>query len=68
METAIIVLATVTGIVTGLVFGFFEVPIPAPPNLAGIMGIVGIFLGYRFMTYLAAEYDIGVDLLAALPF
>lgn len=66
MNTILVVLATVTGIVTGLVFGFFEVPIPAPPNVAGIMGIVGIFLGYRLMTYLTEEFDIGVDLVSAL--
>lgn len=66
MDTILILLATVTGIVTGLVFGFFEVPIPAPPNLAGVMGIVGIFLGYRLMSYLSAQFDIGVDLLSIL--
>jgi XapX domain-containing protein len=66
MNTTLIVLATLTGIATGLVFGFFEVPIPAPPNLAGIMGIVGIFLGYRLMTHLTAEFGIGIDLLSVL--
>lgn len=66
MNTVLIALATLTGIVTGLVFGFFEVPIPAPPNLAGIMGIVGIFLGYRLMTHLTAEFDIGIDVMSVL--
>ena len=27
-----------------------ELPIPAPPNLAGVMGIVGILLGYLVET------------------
>jgi XapX domain-containing protein len=62
MNPTLIGLATLTGVITGLVFGFFEVPIPAPPSLAGIMGIVGIFLGYRIMDYL----DYGIDLLDAL--
>ncbi|MFB6151767.1 MAG: XapX domain-containing protein [Haloarculaceae archaeon] len=62
MNTVLIALATLTGIVTGLVFGFLEVPIPAPPNLAGIMGIVGIFLGYQIMEY----FDVGFDLLGFL--
>ena len=62
MNPVLIVLATLTGIITGLVFGFFEVPIPAPPSLAGVMGIVGIFLGYRIMDY----FDYGIDLLDAL--
>jgi XapX domain-containing protein len=66
MDTTLIALATLTGIATGLVFGFFEVPIPAPPNLAGIMGIVGIFVGYRLMNHLTAEFGIGIDLLSVL--
>jgi len=44
-----IVLATLTGIITGAVFALANVPIPAPPKLAGIMGIVGIYLGYQFV-------------------
>lgn len=62
MNATIIALATLTGVITGLVFGFFEVPIPAPPSLAGVMGIVGIFVGYRLMDYL----DCGFNLLEAL--
>ncbi len=34
-----------TGIVVGLVFSILKLPLPAPPVLAGILGIVGIFLG-----------------------
>ena len=62
MNVVIVVLATLTGLLTGVLFGFFDVPIPAPPSLAGVMGIVGIFLGYRLMDGL----DYGVDLLEAL--
>lgn len=39
--------ALAVGIVVGLVFGRLNLPIPAPPALAGILGIVGIFLGYK---------------------
>lgn len=39
-------MATITGMIVGAVFGYFRLPIPAPPTLSGIMGIVGIFLGY----------------------
>ena len=45
MNLQIVFLALATGIVTGGVFAFLDVPIPAPPNLAGVMGIVGIYLG-----------------------
>lgn len=41
-----VILATLTGIVVGGIFSFFRLPIPAPPTLAGIMGIIGIFIGY----------------------
>jgi len=62
MNAIPVVLATLTGLVAGIVFGFFDVPIPAPPSLAGVMGIFGIFLGYQLMEYL----DYGFNLLDAL--
>ncbi|TCS82083.1 XapX domain-containing protein [Tepidibacillus fermentans] len=42
-----ILLSTLTGAVVGFVFAFFKLPIPAPTAIQGIMGIVGIFLGYQ---------------------
>ncbi|MCL5058387.1 MAG: DUF1427 family protein [Actinobacteria bacterium] len=41
-----VLLSLGTGTVVGLLFAVFKLPIPAPPNLAGVVGIVGIFLGY----------------------
>ncbi len=41
-----VILATLTGMVVGAIFSFFKLPIPAPPTLAGVMGVIGIFLGY----------------------
>ena len=41
-----------TGVVCGMVFSFLNLPIPAPAVLAGIVGIIGIFLGYLLVTYL----------------
>jgi XapX domain-containing protein len=38
--------ALVTGLIAGFAFAKLKLPIPAPPSLAGILGIVGIFLGY----------------------
>ena len=38
-------LATATGFAVGVLFSWLKLPIPAPPALAGVMGIVGIFLG-----------------------
>lgn len=41
-----IILALVTGFIAGAVFAGLKLPVPAPPTLAGVMGIVGLFLGY----------------------
>lgn len=35
------------GVIVGLVFSRLGLPIPAPPALAGLLGIVGIFVGYK---------------------
>ncbi|WP_341503091.1 DUF1427 family protein [Gallaecimonas sp. GXIMD4217] len=38
-------LALGTGLVVGFLFAWLKLPIPAPPVLSGILGIVGIYLG-----------------------
>lgn len=63
MNVTQVVLATLTGFTVGALFKFVEIPIPAPPNLAGVMGIVGIFLGFRVMGELGLTVD---DLMTAL--
>ncbi|MFC4249324.1 XapX domain-containing protein [Natribaculum luteum] len=62
MSLQITVLALLTGLLTGALFRFLHVPIPAPPELPGLMGIVGIYLGYKLIGY----FDVGVDVLDAL--
>ena len=54
MDLTLVALAMVTGIVTGAVFNAVGVPIPAPPNAAGVMGIVGVFLGYKLVELVSA--------------
>ncbi len=46
MNVQLVTLSFVTGFVVGAVFRVLHLPIPAPDNLAGIMGIIGIFVGY----------------------
>jgi len=41
-----ILLTTLTGAGVGAVFAVFKLPVPAPPVFAGVMGIVGLWLGY----------------------
>jgi XapX domain-containing protein len=52
MNTTEVVLATVTGLIAGAVFALVDVPIPAPPALAGVMGIFGIYLGFKLVEHL----------------
>lgn len=61
-DVAIALLALTTGFLAGSVFAFVGVPIPAPPTVAGVLGIVGIYLGFKAIEYL----DVGYDLLGAL--
>lgn len=45
-------LALVTGTITGAVFSLLKLPIPAPPALAGVIGIVGVWLGFALVGWL----------------
>jgi XapX domain-containing protein len=45
------VLALITGIVAGGIFTALKLPLPAPPTLPGIMGIIGIFLGAKIIEF-----------------
>ena len=38
-------MALVAGVAVGVVFKAINLPLPAPPVLAGILGILGIYLG-----------------------
>lgn len=49
MNLTLTVLALLTGAITGGLFHSLGVPIPAPPKLPGIMGIIGIYLGYKIV-------------------
>ncbi|GGD00889.1 XapX domain-containing protein [Pontibacillus salipaludis] len=43
----VIFLSIITGFLVGFIFALFKLPIPAPPALAGVTGIVGIYLGFK---------------------
>lgn len=38
-------LSLLAGIVIGVVFKFLRLPLPAPPVLAGVLGIFGVYIG-----------------------
>jgi XapX domain-containing protein len=43
----IVLLSLITGFAVGFIFALFKLPIPAPPALAGVVGIIGIYLGFK---------------------
>lgn len=45
-----ILLTTLVGTIVGAIFSAFKLPIPAPPVFAGLMGIVGLWIGYALVT------------------
>lgn len=51
-------LALCTGFLAGAAFAALGVPIPAPPTLSGVLGIVGIYLGFRAIEHLGIGYDL----------
>jgi len=59
MDYVLSALALLTGALAGALFRFLGVPIPAPPNVPGLLGIVGIYLGFKLVEFLG----IGVNVL-----
>lgn len=49
-----IIMTTLVGAAVGGVFSAFKLPIPAPPVFAGLMGIVGLWIGYAIVTKVMA--------------
>ncbi len=39
------------GIIVGIIFSVFKLPIPAPSAIEGIIGIFGIWLGYIMVSH-----------------
>lgn len=42
-------MSLITGSICGVVFALFKLPVPAPTVIPGLLGILGIFLGYQFI-------------------
>ncbi|QGH34329.1 DUF1427 family protein [Gracilibacillus salitolerans] len=40
-----LLLSLLAGIMIGIAFKFMKLPLPAPPVLAGIVGIFGVYFG-----------------------
>ncbi|MEF8799563.1 MAG: DUF1427 family protein [Halolamina sp.] len=64
MNTVAVLAALAVGFSAGALFTYLQLPIPAPPELPGVMAILGIYIGYVVVKRL----DVGFDLLGALGF
>lgn len=49
--------ALLTGLITGSIFTLAKLPLPAPPTIAGIAGIVGIFAGSKLAEQIAKLFS-----------
>jgi len=46
-----------TGMIVGLIFTAFKLPLPAPPVFAGVMGILGIWAGSELWPLIAGVFS-----------
>jgi XapX domain-containing protein len=51
-----VLMATVAGLIVGIFFSALKLPLPAPPVLSGIMGIVGVYLGGQIFQFVAEKF------------
>ncbi|RFB17242.1 DUF1427 family protein [Bacillus sp. HNG] len=54
-----VILALVSGLIVGFLFALLKLPIPAPPALAGVTGIIGIYLGFKLFQWIAPLFQFG---------
>jgi XapX domain-containing protein len=58
MTNIVTVLAFLTGLLTGGLFAYLEIPIPARSSIAGILGIVGIYAGFNLIQFSGRSFDV----------
>ncbi len=51
-----LLLAILAGFLVGILFSAIKLPLPAPPVLAGVLGIVGIYLGGATWKIIAEKF------------
>lgn len=50
-------LAMIAGIVIGVVFKLIKLPLPAPPVLAGVLGVAGVYMGGKLIEVLFLKFQ-----------
>jgi XapX domain-containing protein len=51
-----VVMSLLAGLLVGVLFAFLKLPIPAPPVLPGVMGIVGVYSGAQAYYWIVAKF------------
>ncbi|WP_416147806.1 XapX domain-containing protein [Salipaludibacillus sp. HK11] len=51
-----ILLALLAGLVVGFLFALIKLPIPAPPALPGVIGIFGVYLGFKLFQWVSTSF------------
>ena len=46
------ILSFLAGFIIGSIFKFLNMPIPAPTKVEGILGIIGLFVGYYIFDHI----------------
>ncbi|RSK25622.1 DUF1427 family protein [Bacillus sp. HMF5848] len=52
-----IILSLFAGMIIGIIFKGLKLPLPAPPVFAGIVGIMGVYLGGLVFSHLAKLFS-----------
>jgi XapX domain-containing protein len=52
-----ILLATIAGMSVGILFKFLKLPLPAPPVLSAVMGVVGVWFGGVVFEYIMKMFQ-----------
>lgn len=55
-EIKLLGLSLLAGFFVGVLFSAIKLPLPAPPALAGILGILGIYLGHKAWLWAMNSY------------
>lgn len=51
-----IALSLLAGIIVGILFKFMKLPLPAPPVLAGVVGIFGVYFGGQIADWIKSFF------------
>lgn len=51
-----LLLSVLAGLVIGVVFKLLKLPLPAPPVLAGVLGIFGVFFGGVLVDWISKTF------------